>query len=340
MLKSHGRGQMVSPTPRQTVAPARSPSTAGPTLSPARITRHPEAVSDEFTMLHAVEEIQCHNRSYPLPATGSEPRRKKSSEDPMDVGLASQLATYALRVAKKYQKENQQLWKGYPTATIDGREEAIFWECEIFNSASLQGPAEVLWREKSPQTSLNASASLRFLYRKCILEHAELRRAFGYVMSRLKGIEVKAWLTAGSLLGSIREGGVLVPWDTDIDILIRQSDQPQVVEALFHGKGPDAFGSVLIEKEQDHGFLLGAVYSASTIRHPMASRVEVWVQREAKKMQRSSITFPLKPCLLYDVPCWCPNHSGEVLVAGYGADWCLPCKAKSSSCKNQKDRIA
>ena len=47
----------------------------------------------------------------------------------------------------------------------------------------------------------------------------------------LQDKKVEYWITAGSLLGFMRNGGI-IPWDDDIDIAVKEEDIPKIQELL------------------------------------------------------------------------------------------------------------
>ena len=51
-------------------------------------------------------------------------------------------------------------------------------------------------------------------------------------MTLMASVGVKSWATAGTLLGMVRERGTNIPWDTDIDVLVRRSDLETVKKVL------------------------------------------------------------------------------------------------------------
>ena len=149
-------------------------------------------------------------------------------------------------------------------------------------------------------------------------------------MTLMASVGVKSWATAGTLLGMLRERGTIIPWDTDIDVLIRRSDLETVKKVL---ESAPVRVSFIDKVDHGHGHLLAYVYSEKKVLDVDAPHVEIWVAQESKKMQRANVTFPLVGCVMYDVPMYCPGRYMDVLIAGYGPNWSTPCKAKSSNCK-------
>jgi hypothetical protein len=73
-----------------------------------------------------------------------------------------------------------------------------------------------------------------------------------------------------------------------------------------------------------------------TLPREDASRVEVWAAVEGKKSQRAAINWPARPCALQGLVegIQCPDDPRAVLEASYGPRWCVPCKSRSSNCKD------
>ena len=67
-------------------------------------------------------------------------------------------------------------------------------------------------------------------YRKCCVEHKQLRDTAWFVMGVLDKANISYFLSTGSALGAIRHGGTIVPWDTDVDMAIYPSDTNAVKE--------------------------------------------------------------------------------------------------------------
>ena len=189
-----------------------------------------------------------------------------------------------------------------------------------------------------------------FMNVKCCTEHKELKIALNATINYNSNIKskndqkhIKFSLTAGSLLATVREHGFFIPWDTDVDVLIQAEDEDSARKHIFQNDGDENFEfyTKLIDppKEVDHGRLLGFVYSTPKHVPPhdeFTSRVEIWVAKENKKMQKKSVVLPLeRKCSLQNVEgnLFCPYDVEKVLQAGYGNNWCVPCKTKSSNCK-------
>ena len=180
-----------------------------------------------------------------------------------------------------------------------------------------------------------------FMTVKCCVEHGELRDATAAAYALFPSASMS--LTAGSLLAAVREDGFFIPWDTDVDLLLQPSDESRVAAVLRANEA--AAGATKKDRRvvtklidpplaHDHGRLLGYVYGTPAYRHAEASRVEIWVALESKKMQRRGLVLPLRPCRLQGVAAMCPARAEDVLLAGYGERWCVRCKARSSNCKS------
>ena len=252
--------------------------------------------------------------------------------------LIEQLANYSRRVQGKLATRNKKLWQPYLSTEIQEKDcISRFPECATFTRDDVKKAI----RQRTSGGSDNSSAlevdMSQFMLKKCCIEHGELYDAMSYFADFMRSQKVEFWLTAGTLLGAVREGGTLISWDTDIDILIQQSDVERVSRQLSSTHPPGSGGHRNFYKEyrkdHAHGHILGVVYGTPEFRHEEASRVEIWVRQESKKMQKSAINFPTQPCYLYDVLVACPSHPISVLEHGYGSNWCRPCKHKTSNCK-------
>ena len=80
-------------------------------------------------------------------------------------------------------------------------------------------------------------------FRKCCVEHRQLRDTAWFVIEQLERSNVTYFLSTGSALGAIRHSGTIVPWDTDVDIAIFPNDADKVrsifSSAVVFGKSND-----------------------------------------------------------------------------------------------------
>lgn len=315
----------------------------------------------------------CRSRFKGFPETVNLDKiRQRYAEAPLDAELVRQLVAYKKRVADKLRlkqtsgggvKSTNALWEPIRAARVDwGYCFAVFPECAVFNRTEVQLPG-------------NRADVDSFMMRKCCVEHSQMLRALRSLTVALRAEGAKlprppagassevvaaavphAWVTAGTLLGATREGGVFIPWDTDVDVLISPQHEKLVLALLrAHSKprasarapkivvaerddeedDPLRFAAMVVDEPKDHahGKMIGVVYGTPDTRHEEASRVEIWVAQESRKMQRADVNLPLQPCRVYDVAAWCPAKPVEVLERGYGPFWCVACKAKSQNCK-------
>ena len=279
--------------------------------------------------------------------------------------LKQQLIKYAAKVQTKRFGESKLLWEGYEKEAVEPAECLTRTpECALFQRDDLRiddNDDDTAGKENTlakMQNQSQAAADFTFLFRKCCIEHRALRRAFECLAH--SSIGDLAWLTAGSLLGAVREKwGVIIPWDTDFDVLIEVGDgmSEQAARKLFADGRISVLDqgrmnvSTLIESlpftcatrlidnaNHAHGHLLGYIYGRSSPRHVDDSRIEVWVRRDERKMQLARINVPSSigagECELYGARVRCPRDVQAVLEAGYGRGWCWPCKHRTSSCKN------
>jgi len=239
---------------------------------------------------------------------------KKVNNMEMSETLQRQLMTYMKRVAVRRAGKYANLYAHIgPTLDVT--------DCDVHT------PECSIFRRKEVQS---VELPNDFMYKKCCDEHRQLQEALAAFTGMMRAAGVKPWATAGTLLGIVRERGTIIPWDTDVDILVRQEDLDAVTTAL---EKATVKVSIIDKAEHGHGHLLAYVYSQTKVAHEDAPHVEIWIAKETKKMQRSNVTFPLIGCALYGTPLYCPGRYLDVLHAGYGPTWSTPCKAKSSNCK-------
>jgi hypothetical protein len=277
--------------------------------------------------------------------------RLRYTQGDLGAALVEQLVRYKRKVKDKLTSQGT-LWEPYLTADVD-RDSCFlnYPECVVFTRKELKLADEDMVND--------------FMVRKCCIEHQQMLRAVKSLyaaIGSISGASVGAWLTAGTLLGAVREGGVFIPWDTDVDVLVSPQHEAAVVKMLrSHSRpAPSKKKRIVVRastddddvlkfaarvndepKEHAHGKLIGFVYGTPDFRHAEASRVEIWVAQETKKMQQSAVNLPMQPCVLYDAPVQCPKNPLDVLKRGYGPFWCVPCKAQSQNCKDVlEERLA
>jgi len=258
----------------------------------------------------------------------------------VDDTLAAQLRQYASRVeARRKSGDTKRLWDQYESISIALCQSSAP-ECSFF----LRQDAR-----------LGAPSAFHFLYRKCCIEHNRLQVALScavQVLSRCK--QLLWWAGFGTLLAVMREPGVVIPWDTDIDLFVEQS-QPGLgclhEELAVATRVPVGCTAKLVSADDDgttthaHGKKFALIYGSSPLVDERDSRVEVWIRDETKKSQRADIVFPLVPCeeSLYGRHMRCPRKAHAALNASYGPRWCNYCKHTTSACKlpppNQRSTV-
>lgn len=268
--------------------------------------------------------------------------------------LVSQLLAYKARVLGKLVGVNRKLWEPYFHANVSVfRCLSRFPECITFARSEVTerndtrhgdllsdhlarhqvvGAAED-GRAKTTASAMEAVLNNNFMLLKCCVEHAGLYDALVSVKHMFDTKKIPFWLTSGTLLAAVRERGVFIPWDTDVDVLVDTKSEDAARKAL-NDAAVVRTAAKLIDKDHAHGRILGSVYGTKVFRSDDESHVEIWVRQQSRKMQRASLTFPLQPCFLYDLEIRCPANPLQVLANGYGESWCRPCKHRSSNCRN------
>jgi hypothetical protein len=375
-ILQHGRGSAVrrslpalfSQSNHSATALAEQPALAGlsrlsrvelpPGTSP-QLLQHDAAVSTEIAAGADVDPNSCNATFTRFPnSVDLRGVRRRYGIAKLSPVLIEMLAKYKRRVSAKIADGSRKdLWGPYADAVVD-----VDFCFDTYPECSV-------WNRTEVQIGADSNHIDGFMVRKCCIEHHQMLRALrslhhAFWGADLGGGEVAsgAWLTAGTLLGAAREGGVFVPWDTDVDVLIEPRHEVAVTAMLRkHGAtrrsfssssspptmwnldvvepededDPSAFVATAFSevKEHAHGRLVGVLYGSRVFRHEEASRVEIWVAQETKKMQRSIINLPVQKCRMYDLSLSCPADPLAVLFAGYGPYWCVPCKSRSQNCK-------
>jgi len=251
----------------------------------------------------------------------------------LDDTLASQLRRYAARVEERRRSgDTKRLWDPYDSVNIESCLTSAP-ECSFF-----------LWQDKALLMMGDPSSRFQFLYRKCCIEHHRLQvavRCAIEIMSRCK--ELVWWAGFGTLLAMMREPGVMIPWDTDVDLFMEESesvtgcvtDQITDVNRVPLGCTATFVPRTAGDATHAHGKKFALIYGSSHVIDERDSRVELWIRDESKKSQRADIVFPLVQCgeTLYRHHLPCPRQAHAVLNASYGPRWCKYCKHSTSACK-------
>lgn len=212
------------------------------------------------------------------------------------------------------------------------------------------------------QPEFNSKGPQFQCWRKCCVEHRRLRHLLYWVVSvlenayenpesvaplettELRRYEAPYHVTSGALIGVMRDGGVLNPSDTDIDLGIPPDAKDEVLALLQAAPKPPGI-------VHPHGVEMSDGNPAINIHAPappdglkVAMRdvhMELFYERlglmrASWEVKRSGIR-PQKRCMLYGLPVWCPADGGllllefgawqapertPLLTGLYGLNWC------------------
>lgn len=84
---------------------------------------------------------------------------------------------------------------------------------------------------QSPKGNRTSNKTRMFKSQLNPRERATLLTMFGVVTNALRASNVTFWMDGGTLLGSYRHHN-LIPWDDDVDLVLRQSHKPQARRAI------------------------------------------------------------------------------------------------------------
>jgi hypothetical protein len=132
---------------------------------------------------------------------------------------------------------------------------------------------------------------------------------------------IEYFISFGTLLGAIRHKG-MIPWDTDIDIVISEKDQKQVFDKLnkYFSKKYD----IVIDKYQGMiGDIIRVNYSNLNKLH-----VDIFIYKTEKDSIKlglnetlpKRIIFPLKDVQFYDLTVKAPNDTDYFLNHFFGQE--------------------
>lgn len=143
------------------------------------------------------------------------------------------------------------------------------------------------------------------------------------VASVLERYNIEYFIFFGTLLGGVRHQG-LIPWDTDVDIVIKYQDIERTLEILQSELG----GQYHIEDQSSveiAGGLLRVFFSQINTLHV---DLFAYIQEEEdivfayyRKIKKETL-FPLTQVKLYEKNFWAPNNATKHLQAIYG-DNCM-----------------
>ena len=158
----------------------------------------------------------------------------------------------------------------------------------------------------------------------------DLYRLVDLVTSALERHNVRHFMTAGTLLGSIRHGG-LIPWDDDFDLGIMEEDMPRVKAAIRDLEAKNvttkAFGDYAelnfwyTDREATHfPFLDAFLYKRDAKGNYMLSKPE---SQEAwpEMWYRPDELFPLDKKPFGKLELYAPRQPEKYLARVYGPEW-------------------
>lgn len=91
------------------------------------------------------------------------------------------------------------------------------------------------------------------------VKHIQLE-ILDYVDQKMKAANIEYWLDGGTLLGCIRHKGY-IPWDDDIDLIVRRRDYDKALEAL---SGDERFKPLSMYSNDDYFYLFAKVTDSHT----------------------------------------------------------------------------
>jgi hypothetical protein len=153
-----------------------------------------------------------------------------------------------------------------------------------------------------PRATANATLE------KCCMEHQLLRDTALWVIKQLEANNIRYFLSTGTALGAIRHGGTIIPWDTDVDIVVWPEDEKRV-EQVFARLSSDATPSA--ERHHFHRDNLGKgmfwVHASPDGLPVDGPHVEIFVE-PVYTVKHEAELLPLERCDFYGTSVWCPNR--------------------------------
>eukprot|EP01006_Ploeotia_vitrea_P054677 TRINITY_DN67917_c3_g1_i1.p1 TRINITY_DN67917_c3_g1~~TRINITY_DN67917_c3_g1_i1.p1 ORF type:complete len:396 (-),score=20.57 TRINITY_DN67917_c3_g1_i1:603-1790(-) len=204
---------------------------------------------------------------------------------------------------KKRIQSSWHKWKSYDTLDISNCQTEVP-ECRFYTQPAIN----------------NSAYSADRIYRKCCVEHMRLKKTLVWTMDVLHAHNLSAWLAMGSLLAQVRHNGIFVPWDTDIDMYLWGDGD---AEARLLQAFPNLKPRVHWFGRDPKGRAVYWIYH-TPYRSPGSSHIEIWFWKTGRTKDPhiyDELVYPLKECQLYNVKCWCPKNSEEMLATWYGDDW-------------------
>jgi hypothetical protein len=132
---------------------------------------------------------------------------------------------------------------------------------------------------------------------------------------------IKYFISFGTLLGAIRHGG-LIPWDTDTDIIIAESDKNRAIEVLKQEL--DGYWVLEDRDEKSVGSLIRVnVSKINTLHIDLFTYIENedGIVFGYNRYFAKSDIFPLKQIDFYTTKLYAPNNLKKQLETFYGKDY-------------------
>jgi hypothetical protein len=239
------------------------------------------------------QKVQVHDTAHPPLSNGSltslslyRPPAEHStvhynySVDVMPDEFLEHLQHMVRKISKKWKSAG---WHRYEKEDISKCDTATP-ECTLFRTVT--GPAD------GPVIHKRA-------YMKCCVEHRLLREVAVWTLSKLNEANITHFLSTGTALGAIRHNGVIIPWDTDIDIAVFPADKPKI-EALFSNNGEHFFHKDTLGKP------MYWVHHSRTGKPAGGPHVEIFFDPVYTNYPQKLL--PLETCNMYEHTVMCPNR--------------------------------
>ena len=135
-------------------------------------------------------------------------------------------------------------------------------------------------------------------HKKCCAEHRQLRDTAFDVITLLEANNITYFLSTGTALGAVRHGGSIIPWDTDVDLVIRPDDEATVA-ALMKAHGEKHF---FHRDTKGKGMLW--VHHSKDGKPRDGPHVEIFFEAH----YTDPAAFPVEQCPFYGRTVACPNR--------------------------------
>jgi len=138
----------------------------------------------------------------------------------------------------------------------------------------------------------------------------------------LEANNLEYFISFGTLLGAVRHKG-LIPWDTDIDILIAQKDKQKIL-SILQNKLPKSYNIVEATENNIVGSLIRVDFSKINTLH-----IDLFTYLEDKdkivfgydRHFLKTDIFPLQKIPFYNSEFFAPNNIQKQLITFYGKDY-------------------